>query len=172
MSERSWQLHPNVHPMTVSTLLDAMMDLGSAAEGLLDKKSLFDTEGAGACSRPSSARSQFPCGSSALDGEGALLKKAIASPTFPPLGGQKSRYGRTTISWRSERREVVFTYANGKKETVVVPESKQEIEIGRLYRHRLPRRRGVHDSQPFRFHGAPRFDGCLARRQGSAGELC
>ena len=30
MSERSWQLHPNVHPMTVGTLLDAMMDLGSA----------------------------------------------------------------------------------------------------------------------------------------------
>ena len=33
VSDPSWQLHPEVHPMTVGTLLDAMMDLGSAAEG-------------------------------------------------------------------------------------------------------------------------------------------
>ena len=133
MSERSWQLHLNVHPMTVGTLLDAMMDLGSAAEGLLNKKSLFDTEGGWRVLQTVVRQVSVPLRKLCLDGEGALLKKTIASPTFPPLGGQKSRYGRTTISWRSERREVVFTYANGKKETVVVPESKQEIEIGRLY---------------------------------------
>ena len=53
--------------------------------------------------------------------------------TFHPLGGQKGRYRRATLSWRSERQEWILTYANGKKEPVVVPETQHEIEIGRLY---------------------------------------
>ena len=36
-----------------------------------------------------------------LDGEGALLKKIIASPTFHPLGGQEGRYDRARIRWPS-----------------------------------------------------------------------
>ena len=133
MSDPSWQLHPNAHPMTVGTLLDSVMDLSSAAEGLLDKKSLFDTDGGWRVLQAVVRQISVPLRKLCLDGEGALLKKTIASPTFPPLGGEKSRYGCATISWRSERREAVFTYANGKKETVVVPETKHEIEIGRLY---------------------------------------
>ena len=119
--------------MTVDTLLDSAIDLGSAAEGLLDKKSLFETDGGWrvvqAVVRQLSVRLRKLC----LDGEGALLKKTIASPTFHPLGGQKGRYGRARIRWPSERREALFTYANGKKKTVVVPETGHEIEFGRLY---------------------------------------
>ena len=133
VSDPSWQLHPEVHPMTVGTLLDAMMDLGSAAEGLLDKKPLFDTDGGWRVLQAVVRQISVPLRKLCLDSEGDLLKKSIASPTFHPLGGQKSRYRRATISWRSERREWAFTYANEKKETVVVPETKHEIQIGRLY---------------------------------------
>ena len=133
MSDPSWQLHPNVHPLTVGILLDSVMDLGSAAEGLLDKKSLFDTDGGWRVLMGVVRQISVPLRKLCLDSEGALLKKTIASPTFHPLGGKKARYRRATISWRSERRECVFTYANWKKETVVVPETKHEIEIGRLY---------------------------------------
>ena len=45
MSDPSWQLHPNVHPMTVGTLLDCVLDLGAAAKGLPDTKSLLGMEG-------------------------------------------------------------------------------------------------------------------------------
>ena len=133
MSDPPWQLHPNVHPMTVGTLLDSVMDLGSATEGLLDKKSLFDTDGGWRVLQAIVRQISIPLRKLCLDGEGALLKNTIASPTFHPLGGQKGRYRRATISWRSERRECVFGYADGKKETVIVPETKHEIEIGRLY---------------------------------------
>ena len=133
MSDRPWQLHPNVHPMTVGTLLDSVMDLGSATEGLLDKKSLFDTDGGWRVLQAIVRQISIPLRKLCLDGEGTLLKNTIASPTFHPLGGQKGRYRRATISWRSERRECVFGYADGKKETVIVPETKHEIEIGRLY---------------------------------------
>ena len=133
MSDPSWQLHSDVHPMTVGTFLDSVMDLGSAAEGLLDKKSLFHTDGGWRAFQSVVRQISIPLRKLCLDDEGALLKKTIASPTFHPLGGQKGRYRRAKISWRSERREGVFAYADGKTETVVVPETEHEIEIGRLY---------------------------------------
>ena len=133
MSNPSWRLHPNVHPMTVSTLLDSVMELGSATEGLLGKKPLFDTVGGWRVLQATVRQISVPLRKLCLDGDGALLKKTIAAPSFHPLGGQKSRYRRATISWRSERRECVLALANGEKETVVVPETENEIEIGRLY---------------------------------------
>ena len=133
MSDPLWQLHPKVHPLTVGTFLGAVMDLGAAAEGLLDKKSLFDTDGGWRVVQAVIRRISVPLRKLLLDDEGSLLRKTIASPTFPPLGGKKGQYRRATISWRSERREWAFTYANGKQETVVVPETAHEIEIGRLY---------------------------------------
>ena len=129
----SWQLHPNVHPMTVGTLLDSVMDLGSAAKGLLDKKSLFDTNGGWRVFQSIVRQVSVPLRKLLLDDEGALLKKTIASPVFPPLGGKKGRYRRATMPWRSDSRRLVLTDVNGKQETVIVPETKHEIEIGRLY---------------------------------------
>ena len=37
MSQPAWQLHPSVHSMTVDTLLDPVIDLCSAADGLPDR---------------------------------------------------------------------------------------------------------------------------------------
>ena len=133
MSDPQWQLHPKVHPMTVDTLLDTVMDLGVAAKGLLDKRSLLDADGSWRVVQAVIRQISVPLRKLLLDDEGALLKKTISSPTFPPLGGKKSRYRRATISWRSERREWVLTDADGKQETVIVPETTHEIEIGRLY---------------------------------------
>jgi hypothetical protein len=109
------------------------MDLGSAAEGLATKKSLFDTDGGWRVLQAVVRQISVPLRKLCLDSDGALLKKTIASPTFHPLGGQKGRYRRATMSWLSEHREMVLSYANGKKRTVIVPETKHEIEIGRLY---------------------------------------
>ena len=133
MSDPSWQLHPNVHPMTVGTFLDSVMDIGSAAEGLKDKKSLFNTNGGWRVVQAIVRQISVPLRKLLLDDEGALLKRTIANPAFLPLGGKKGRYRHATMSWHSERRESVLTYADGRQETVVVPETKHEIEIGRLY---------------------------------------
>lgn len=119
--------------MTVDTLLDCVMDLSSASQGLLDMKSILHTDGGWRVVRAVVRQISVPLRKLILDDEGALLKKAIDSPTFPPLGGKKGRYRCLTMSWRSERRECEFGYADGKRETVVVPETKHEIEIGRLY---------------------------------------
>ena len=133
MSDPSWQLRSDVHPMTVNTLLDSVIDLGSAVEGLLSKRSLFDTDGGWRVLQAVVRQISVPLRKLCIDSEGALLQKTIARPTFHPLGGRKGPYRRATMSWRSERRECVFGYANGKKETIVVPEATHEIEIGRLY---------------------------------------
>ena len=91
-----------------------MMDLGSAAEGLTARESLFNADGGWRVLQAIVRQISVPLRKLCLDGEGALLKKAIASPAFHPLGGHKGRYRRASMSWRSERRESVLGYADGK----------------------------------------------------------
>lgn len=108
-----WQLKPRVHPMTVGTLLDCVTELGAATQGLIDKRALFDAD-CGARVLQSVVRQMcVPLRKLCLDDDGALLKKVIANPSFHPLGGNKARYRRVTMSWRTERREWEFGYANG-----------------------------------------------------------
>ena len=133
MSDPPWQLHPDAHSMTVSTLLDTVMDLGSAVESLRDKQSLFNTDGGWRVLQAVVRQISVPMRKLCVDSGGALLEKTIAGLTLHPLGGRKGRYRRATMSWRSERREWVLGDAAGKEQAVVVPETKHEIEIGRLY---------------------------------------
>lgn len=119
--------------MTVSTLLDSVVDLASAAEGLPAKSTLLDTDGGWRVMLAIVRQISVPLRKLCLDNEGALLKNTIASPTFHPLGGRKGRYRRATMAWRSERRELTLGDATGKTQNVVVPETEHEIEIGRLY---------------------------------------
>ena len=79
MSDPSWQLHPKVHPMTVGTLLDCVMDLGTR-----DKKSLFDTEGGWRVLQAVVRQISVPLRKLLLDDEGALIKRTISNPAFPP----------------------------------------------------------------------------------------
>ena len=133
MSHESWQLHPKVHPMTVDKFVDVMIDLGCAAERLRDPKSLFKTDGGWPVFQATVRQMSVPLRKLCLDENGALLKKTITSPTFYPLGGPKGRYRRATMSWRSKRQEWSVGYADGRRQTVVVPENEHVIEIGRLY---------------------------------------
>ncbi len=133
MSDESWELHPKVHPMTVDTFLDVMTDLGSATDRLRDRKWLSDSDGGRRIFQSIVRQMSVPVRKLCLDGNGALLKKTIASPTFYPLGGPKGRYRRATISWRTQRQQLSLGHADGTRQTVVVPETKHEIEIGRLY---------------------------------------
>ena len=133
MSDPSWQLHPKVHPLTVGPFLEAMMDLGSAAERLGDRNALLDPDGGSRVFQAIVRQMSVPLRKLCLDGDGALLRKTIASPAFPPLGGPKGRYRRAKRSWRSERQAYVMSFEDGSQKTVVVPETEHEIEIGRLY---------------------------------------
>lgn len=128
-----WQLHPRVHPMTMGTLLDCITELGSATQGLIDKGALFNVDGGTRVFQSVVRQISVPLRKLCLDSDGGLLTKVVANPLFSPLGGIKSRYRHATISWRTERRELVLGFADGKRETVVVPEAAHAIEIGRLY---------------------------------------
>ena len=128
-----WQLKSQLHPMTVSTLLDCVTELGAATQGLFDKRPLFETDGGARILQSIVRQMSVPVRKLCLDDDGALLKKVIANPSFHPLGGNKARYRRASMSWRTQRQEFELGYANGKREAVVVPETDHAIEIGRLY---------------------------------------
>ena len=133
LSGSHWSLDHRVHPMTVGTFLDCVTELCAASQGLIEKRPLFDDEGGWRVLQSIVRQLSVPLRKLCLDDNGALLKKVIANPSFHPLGGNKGIYRRATISWRTERREWVLRYANGKQETVIVPETEHAIEIGRLY---------------------------------------
>ena len=133
MTESHWSLDPRAHPLTVGTLLDCVAELGSAAQGLVEKRPLFEGDGGWRVLQSIVRQMSVPLRKLCVDHEGSLLSKVVADPSFHPLGGKKSRYRRATMSWRTERREWVLGYESGKRETVVVPEAEHAIEVGRLY---------------------------------------
>jgi len=108
-------------------------ELGTAAQGLTEKRVLFGGDGGWRILQAIVRQMSVPLRKLCLDGDGVLLKNVVADPTFHPLGGAKGRYRRVTVSWHTDRRELVLGYADGKRETVVVPETEHAIEIGRLY---------------------------------------
>ena len=133
MSELHWSVNSSVHPMTVDTLLDCIIELGAAAQDLVDKRPLFDSDGGWRVLQSIVRQMSVPLRKLCLDNDGALLRRVISNPFFHPLGGEKGRYRLAKMSWCTEHQELVLGYANGKQETVVVPETEHEIEIGRLY---------------------------------------
>lgn len=128
-----WSLNPRAHPLTVGSLLDCVAELGAAAQGLVDKQGMFHDDGGWRIFQAIVRQMSVPLRKLCLDDDGTLLKKVVLAPTFHPLGGTKGKYRRATMSWRTDRREWVLGFANGKRETVVVPEAEHSIEIGRLY---------------------------------------
>ena len=133
MTESHWSLDPRAHPLTVGPLLDCVAELGSSAQGLVEKRPLFESDGGWRILQSIVRQMSVPLRKLCLDDDGGLLSKVVADPSFHPLGGKKSRYRRAAMSWRTERREWVLGYENGKRETVVVPEAEHAIEVGRLY---------------------------------------
>lgn len=128
-----WSLDPRAHPLTVGTLLDCVAELGSAAQGLVEKRPLFEGDGGWRVLQSIVRQMSVPLRKLCLDNDGGLLSKVVADPSFYPLGGKKGRYRRATKSWRTERREWILEYKGGKRETVLVPEAEHAIEVGRLY---------------------------------------
>lgn len=133
VTEAHWTLDPGVHPLTVGTLLDCVAELGIAAQNLVEKRPLFESDDGWRVLHAIIRQMSVPLRKLCLDDGGGLLNKVVVDPSFHPLGGKKSRYRRATISWRTERREVVLSNADGRRETVVVPEAEHAIEVGRLY---------------------------------------
>ena len=133
VTKSHWTLDPGAHPLTVGTLLDCVAELGSAAQNLVEKRPLFESDGGWRVLHSIIRQMSVPLRKLCLDDSGGLLNKVIVDPSFHPLGGKKGLYRRAMMSWRTKRREMVLGYADGKRNTVVVPEAEHVIEIGRLY---------------------------------------
>lgn len=133
MSDQPWMLKDSAHPMTVSTLIDCVMEIGGVARSLGERKEVIGLDGGWRMFQAIVRQISVPLRKLLIDNEGSLLKGVILNPSFHRLGGTKGRFRQATIRWQTPRREWTLEYENGKKENVVVPEWEHEIEIGRLY---------------------------------------
>lgn len=151
-----WTLKPRTDDTSVGALLDCMAELGIAAEGIVDKRSMFGGDGGGRILQAIVRLMSVPLRKLCLDSDGALLKRVVADPTFHPLGGTKGKYRGAAMSWRTERREWTLGYVDGKREDVVVPETEHAIELGRLYGVEFLEEGRCHVHEPFDL-SAPRI---------------
>ena len=85
MAESHWSLNPSSHALTVGTLLDCVAELGNAAQGLVDKRVLFDGDGGWRVLQSIVRQMSVPLRKLCLDNNGALLRTVVANPTFHPL---------------------------------------------------------------------------------------
>ena len=132
-SRYEWNLNSDVHPMKVNALLDAVTELGLSVRSVFDYQDLYSLAGSDRLLQAIVKQISIPLRKLLCDDEGDLFKTTIDNQLFPPLGGLKGLHHRLTNVIRSERQEYNLGYANGKRETVVVPESEHRIELGRLY---------------------------------------
>ena len=110
--------------------------------------------GAGAWSRPSSASSQFPCGSSASTAKAPYSRRPSLARPFIPRRPKRSIRPRNAIVALGTPRSGPHLRKRRKK-TVVVPEAEHEIEIGRLYGVDFLRDRSCAIHSPFDLMAPP-----------------
>ena len=132
-SETSWKLDAHANGMAVDALLDVVTELGLAVWSVSNKQQLYFVDGGWRVLRSIVRQISVPLRKLCLDNDGDLLRTAIDSPVFHPLGGTKSRYGKMIGSGHTQRQEYKVGYSDGRAETVVVPESEHRFELGRLY---------------------------------------
>ena len=84
-----------------------------------------------------------------LDKNGDLLRRIIAEPVFLPMGGEKGKFSKAIMTWRTQRHELILGYEGGRREEVIVPESEHTIEIGRLYGIEFQGNGWCHIGSPF-----------------------
>jgi len=132
VTDAHWNLDPHAHPLKVSAFLDCVVELGIAAQNLVEKRTLFEGEDGWRVLHSIIRQISVTLRKLCLD-DGGLLNEVFMDPTIHPLGGKKGRYRRVKISRRTERRELVLKIADGSRETVLVPETEQVMEVGRLY---------------------------------------
>ena len=119
--------------MTVNTMLECVTELATAAQRLPTATSQSDESTALFLLRTAVRQMSVPLRKLCLDGKKNLLQKVISDPQFLSVGGEKGKYSKAIMKWRTQRHEWVLGFEGGRREEVVVPESEHQIQIGRLY---------------------------------------
>ena len=126
-----WQIRPSVHPITVLTLLECVMDIAIALEEFAQI-----------------ARQQTPSGTLMiaktrqisvglrkilLDGNGSLLKRCIANPEMHPMRVPVENAKTLRVTQSFKKQEITLNYADGSSRTVKAPGFNHIVSVHPLY---------------------------------------
>ena len=133
METIEWNWNAQVHPMTVNTMLECVTELATAAQRLPTATWQSDESTALFLLRTAVRQMSVPIRKLCLDGERNLLQRVVSDPQFLSVGGEKGKYSKAIMKWRTQRHEWALWFEGGRREQVIVPESEHQIQIGRLY---------------------------------------
>ena len=130
--QNDWKWNERAHPLTVNRMLDSVTELAGSA-GQLPAATTLSDEAAAFLLRSVVRQMSVPMRKLCLEGKPNLLQRVVLDPMFLPVGGQKGKYSKATMSWKTPYHEWKMGFADGKSKDVIVPESQHEIQMGRLY---------------------------------------
>ncbi|MCY3815988.1 MAG: hypothetical protein OXG59_06800 [Gammaproteobacteria bacterium] len=138
LSNRSqpWRLIDPSHPTSLDALLASMTEIALAFRAMTDFMARGDSlsqQGGGQIAQSAVRQMSVSIRKLCIDKQGAALMRAIDSPTFHPLGGEKGRFRQVSIAWTAERQEWGLEFEDGRHEKIIVPDRSFEIQVGRLY---------------------------------------
>ena len=133
LENAEWSWNKQAHPMTVQTMLECVTELATAAQQLSIATTQPDENTALLLLRTAVRQMSVPIRKLCLEEKNCLLQRVILDPKFLPIGGEKGKYSKAIMKWRTQQHESVLGFEGGRKEEVIVPESEHEIQIGRLY---------------------------------------
>ena len=155
MDSIEWNWNTQVHPMTVSGLLECVTELATAAQRLPIATSQSDESTALVLLRTAVRQMSVPIRKLCLDGKNKLLQRVVSDPQFLPVGGKKGKYSKAIMKRRTQSREWVMGFEGGRREQVFVPESEHQIQIGRLYGIEFQDGGWCRITSPFNGSGSP-----------------
>ena len=133
MDNVKWSWKEKADPMTVNAMLNCVTELATAAQRLQIATKQSDESTVLHLLQATVRQMSVPIRKLCLDGKNDLLQRTIEEPLFLPMGGEKGKFSKATMTGKTQRREWVLEYEGGRKEEVIVPEYEHKIEIGRLY---------------------------------------
>ena len=126
-----WQIRPNVHPITVLTLLECVTEIASALEefGQIARQHTPS----GTLMLAKTRQISVALRKILLDGNGALLKRCIDNPEMHPMkaSAENAKTLRGTQSF--EKQELLIEFADGASSSLKIPAYDHVVSVHPLY---------------------------------------
>ena len=146
-----WTFKENVNGQHAFDLLLCIIDIIDAANELKDA----DETNAGVRSISTARRMSIPLRKLLLDGNGYLFQDCLDSPRLHPLKHPTPEERTITFVQKFKRPAITFGWADGRQETIEIPEYEQRTTIHPLYGLRHCDGQEFVVKMPFDYDAAP-----------------
>ena len=135
-SAHPWILKDPGHPINNVALIECITDITVAFRTMMDCASSSDPhekERVWDISLSAIRQMSVPIRKLLLEKQGESIRQAISEPRMYPLGGEKGRYRKADLTWKTPPIHGYLSFEDGRQDEVNIPEREYRVQLGRLY---------------------------------------